>query len=56
MTYHSKNIKNTSIQFSKTWIFSTGFIDFTLKGKSLAGFRNLFSPNNYKDIDKIILN
>ena len=44
------------MQFSNTWIFCIGFIGFTLKGKSLTGFRNLFSSNNYKDIDKIILN
>ena len=25
-----------------------------LKGKSLAEFSNLFSPNNFKDNDKII--
>ena len=31
------------------------FIDFMLKGKSLAGFTSLPSPNNFKDKDKIFL-
>ena len=28
--------------------FCIGFIDFMLKGKSLADFTNLFSPNKFK--------
>ena len=32
-----------------------GFIDFMLKGKSLLHYTNLFSPNDYKKNDKIIL-
>ena len=32
-----------------------GFIDFMLKGKSLLDCRNLFSPNDYEENDKIIL-
>ena len=32
-----------------------GFIDFMLKGKSLLEYTNLFSPNEYKKNDKIIL-
>ena len=28
--------------------FCVGFIDFILKGNSLADFTNLFSPNNFK--------
>ena len=32
-----------------------GFIDFVLKGKSLLDYTNLFSPNDYEKIDKIIL-
>ena len=28
--------------------FSMGFIDFMYNGKSLTGFTNLFSPNNFK--------
>ena len=31
------------------------FIDFRLKGKSLLDYCNLFSPNEYKKNDKIIL-
>ena len=32
-----------------------GFIDFMLKDKSLLEYTNLFSPNEYKKNDKIIL-
>ena len=32
-----------------------GFIDFTLKGKSLLEYTNWLSPNEYKKNDKIIL-
>ena len=35
--------------------FCIGFIDFTLKGKSLLEYTYLFSPNEYKNNDKIIL-
>ena len=35
--------------------FCTGFIDFMLKCKSLLEYTNLFSPNEYKKNDKIIL-
>ena len=35
--------------------FCIGFIDFMLKGKSLINFTNLFSRNNFKVKDKIIL-
>ena len=31
------------------------FIDFTLKGKSLLCYTNLFSPNDYENNDKKIL-
>ena len=34
--------------------FCIGFIDFMLKGKSLVGYRNLFSHNGYDNNDKII--
>ena len=30
--------------------FSIGFIDFMIAGKTLTGFTNLFSPNNFKKI------
>ena len=35
--------------------FCIGFIDFMLKGKSLLDYTNLFSLNEYKKNDKIIL-
>ena len=35
--------------------FCIGVIDFMLKGKSLLEYTNLFSPNEYKNNDKIIL-
>ena len=35
--------------------FCIGFIDFLLKGKSLPDYRNFFSPNGYKNNDKITL-
>ena len=36
--------------------FCTGFIDFVCNGNSLADFINLFSPNDFKKNDDIILN
>ena len=36
--------------------FCIGFIDFMLKGKSLTDSTNLFSPNNFKKNDDIIIN
>ena len=36
--------------------FFIEFIDFMLKGKSLTGFINLFSPNDFKKNNDIILN
>ena len=36
--------------------FCIGFIDFTLAGKTLTEFTNLFSPNNFKKNGDIILN
>ena len=35
--------------------FYIGFINFMLKGKNLFECANLFSPNEYKYNDKIIL-
>ena len=35
--------------------FCIGFIDFTLRGKTLLQYTNLYSPNDYKKNDKIIL-
>ena len=36
--------------------FCIDFIDFMFKGKSLTDFANLFSPNNFKTNDDIVLN
>ena len=36
--------------------FCIGFIDFVLEGKTLTDFTNLFSPNNFKKNNDIILN
>ena len=36
--------------------FFIGFIDFMLKGNNLTDFTNLFSTNNFKKNDAIILN
>ena len=35
--------------------FCIGFINFKFKGKRLLDYTNLFSPNEYKKNDKIIL-
>ena len=34
--------------------FCVGFIDFTLKSETLLEYTNLFSPNKYKNSDKIL--
>ena len=36
--------------------FCIGFIDFMFKGKTLTEYKNLFSPNDFKKNDDIILN
>ena len=36
--------------------FCVGFTNYMFKGKSLTNFTNLFSPNNFKKNDDIILN
>ena len=36
--------------------FCIGFINFMFTGNSLTGFTNLFSPNDFKKNDNIILN
>ena len=36
--------------------FCISFIDFMLAGKTLTEYTNLFSPNNFKKNDDIILN
>ena len=35
--------------------FCIGFIDFMINGKTLTEFTNLFSPNDFKKNDNIIL-
>ena len=36
--------------------FCIGFINFMFKGKTLAKYTNLFSPNDFKNNDNVILN
>ena len=36
--------------------FCFGFIDFMLKGKTLTEFSNLFSPNNFKENNDLMIN
>ena len=36
--------------------FCIGFIDFMLAGKAWTEFTNLFSPNNFRKNDNVILN
>ena len=36
--------------------FCIGFIDYMFKGKSLTDYINLFSPNNFKKNDDMVLN
>ena len=44
------------MQIYNVWILLHWIIDFRLKGKSLLDDTNLFSPSEYKNNDKIILN
>ena len=61
ITIDNKNIKSNifrmkaydSVMFG---YFCIGFIEFMFKGNSLTDFTNLFSPNNFKKNDDIILN
>ena len=57
---NSKNIKTNIFRIqaynSMMWgYFCIAFMDFMLVGKTLAEFTNLFSPNNFKKNDDIIL-
>ena len=56
----NKNITNTfriqAYDSTMCGYFFIGFIDFMFKGKTLTEFANLFSPNNFKKNDNIILN
>ena len=59
--WQNKNIKTnifrTQAYDSIMWgSFCIGFIDFMLAGKTLTEYKNLFSPNNFKKYDDIILN
>ena len=44
------------IQAYDSGYFCIGFINFMLRGQTLTGFTNLFSPNNFKKNDDVILN
>ena len=58
---HNKNIITNIVRVQAydsimCGYFCIGFIDFMLAGKTLTEFTNLFSPNNFKKNDDIILN
>ena len=57
----TKNIKTNTFRIQAydsimCGYFCIGFIDFMLAGKTLTEYTNLFSPNNFKKNDDIILN
>ena len=58
---HNKNIITNIVRVQAydsimCGYFCIGFIDFMLAGKTLTEYTNLFSPNNFKKNDNIILN
>ena len=58
---NSKNIKTNIFRIQAynsitCEYFCIGFINFMLAGKTLTQYTNLFSPNNFKKNDDIILN
>ena len=58
---NNKNIKTNIFRIQAYYsimcgYFCIGFIGFMLAGKTLTEFTNLFSPNNFKKNDDIILN
>ena len=58
---NNKNIKTNifRIQAHESMMcryFCIGFFDFMLKEKTLTEYTNVFSPNNFKKNDEIILN
>ena len=60
-TSHNKNIITNIFRIQvydsiMCRYFCIGFIDFMLAGKTLTEYTNLFSPNNFKKNDDIILN
>ena len=62
----SSALQNKNIKTNVFWIqaydsimcgyFCIGFTEFMLAGKTLTEYTNLFSPNNFKKNDDIILN
>ena len=50
------NIFRIQAWFNNRQIFCVGFTDFMLAGKTLTDLANLFSPNNFRKNDDIILN
>ena len=57
---YNKNIKTNTFRIQAfdsimSGYFCIRFIDFMLTGKTLTEFTNLFSPNNFKGNDEIIL-
>ena len=58
---HNKNIvtnifRTQAYDSIMSGYFCIGFIDFMLPGKTLIEYTNLFSTNNFKKNDSIILN
>ena len=58
---NNRNIKTNIFRIQAYYSIMCGyfcirFIDFMLKGKTLTEYTNLFSPNNFKKNDDIILN
>ena len=59
--FNNKNIKTNIFRAQEydsimCGYFCIRFIDFMLAGKTLTEYTNLFSPNNFKKNDSIILN
>ena len=61
VSLHDKNIITNIFRIQAYYsimcgYFCIGFIDFMLLGKTLTEYANLFSPNNFKKNDDMILN
>ena len=59
--FNNKNIKTNIFRMQAydsimCKYFGIGFIDFMLEGKTSTKYTNIFSPNNFKENDDIILN
>ena len=52
----TNNFRTQAYDFIMCGYFCVGFIDFMFVGKTLTDFANLFSPNDFKKSDDIILN